>query len=118
MKGRIVTKECKEKLKNINLGKKLSKKTKLKISKNNAKYWLGKKRGKDTIKKLKKARKFQNMDHLKRKIKQIDKNTGEVIKIWNSITEAAKFFNVERWALRSVLKKRSNFSCGFKWEYV
>jgi len=52
-------------------GKKLSKETRAKISKNSARYWLGKKRSQETIDKIRKANTGKKLPHTKEWNKKI-----------------------------------------------
>lgn len=91
-KGKHLTDETKNKLSIAHTGKTLSEQHKLNISKNNAS---------------------------KRKVKQLDLE-GNLIKIWDSITEAAKFLNIigNESPITKVCRGKRKQSCGFKWEYV
>lgn len=51
-----------------------------------------------------------------KKIYQYDKN-GFFIKEWNSISEASKYFNVCNSTIDNGLIHRTNFPCGFYWDY-
>jgi len=53
-----------------------------------------------------------------RQVKQLDKNTGKVIKIFDQITHAAKEVNVTRRAIQKVLNGENQTAGGFKWKYV
>lgn len=110
MYGKKHSNETKEKISNIlfemykngtlippTLGKKLSEETKRKIGENRD-Y---------TIHQI--------------KVKQIDMYNGNVIKIWESLQEAAEFLkgNVKRAsAICNVCKGRQNTAFGYKWEYA
>jgi hypothetical protein len=54
------------------------------------------------------------------KIIQIDKKTGELIKTWDSISEAAKFLTGKKSTVGDISEaiKRNGCSCGFKWKLV
>ena len=52
-----------------------------------------------------------------KKVKQIDKNTGEIIKIWNSIKEAAYNMSVSATSISRSARGKRPTVCGFKWEY-
>ena len=52
------------------------------------------------------------------KINQIDINTHNVIKQWDSATDAAKTLNLNRSNIVAVLNKRAKTAYGFYWEYV
>lgn len=53
----------------------------------------------------------------KKQIKQYDLN-GNLIKIWNSISEAANTLNIERTNIIGVCKKRTKSAGGFIWQYI
>lgn len=53
----------------------------------------------------------------RRKVAQIDVNTGELIKTYNSATEAARTFGVCRSLITTAIKKRYK-SCGYYWKYA
>lgn len=54
-----------------------------------------------------------------KKVKQINLNTKEVIKIWDSLIEAAHSFNRKNSShIVDVCKKKKNSYLGFGWEYV
>jgi hypothetical protein len=52
-----------------------------------------------------------------RRIKQLDIETKELVKVWDSIKEASEHYNVTRHAIIRNCKKKSKSSCGFVWEY-
>ena len=51
----------------------------------------------------------------KKKVKQLDKNRN-VIKIWNSVTEAQKFY--KNTSISAVCRGKRKYACGFIWEYL
>lgn len=51
-----------------------------------------------------------------KKVKQYDLN-GNFIKEWQSMAEAARFYNVRSENIMRVCQKKRPTSCGFKWEY-
>lgn len=53
-----------------------------------------------------------------KKVKQIDKYTNEVIKVWNSGVEAAKFYGVNKSTIYGVCNGNRKTSCGYKWEFA
>lgn len=103
------TTEHKEKLSIIKIGTKLSQKTKNKMS--------------ESAKKTDKT-------YLKKKVKQIDKNSGEIIKIWNSISDASCFYSKNKTncgvsMITSVCLKKPDkrgyfkkSAYGFLWEFI
>lgn len=54
---------------------------------------------------------------LRRKVKQLDLN-GNLIKIWDSISEAGKFFNIDSSEISHCCKKERKLIKGYKWEYL
>ena len=54
--------------------------------------------------------------HLCKKIKQIDINTGQTIKVYNSIVEASKDTNISRQTIGKVCLGKGKSAGGFKWE--
>lgn len=71
-----------------------------------------------TRQKMKDKRKLQDMSHLKKKVKQIDKDTGQVIKIWDSISEASKFFGISHSSIYGSIKNIKRTIAGFRWQYL
>lgn len=55
---------------------------------------------------------------LTKQVVQIDKNTNSVIKIWNSVKEAADSLGVDVSCIRAVCNGRQKTSKGFKWRYL
>lgn len=114
------------------LGKKATEETKLKqsLAKRGEKHpnW-GKKMPKEFGEKISKILKAQNrqltQDHIDKisaansiKVKQICKKTGEVIRIWDSISDAAKSFSGQKVHICRVCMKKNNSAYGFFWEYL
>lgn len=57
-------------------------------------------------------------DHpLSKPINQIDKNTGEFIRTFGSVPEAAAAMGVTKNAICSTLNKPNRTSCGYRWTY-
>lgn len=54
----------------------------------------------------------------KKKIKQIDIETKECICIFDSISKAAKAFNIDRKSILRAVRGDYRSSCGFFWEYA
>ena len=52
------------------------------------------------------------------KVLQIDKETNNVVKEWNSIKEASLFFMVSSSAISQCCRKMIKTTCGFKWKYA
>ncbi len=53
-----------------------------------------------------------------KRIAQIDKNTGEILRVWPSAREAARQMGVEHINILLVCRGVRKSSCGFKWEYA
>jgi hypothetical protein len=73
----------------------------------------------------KSKKKFNMYDTNKIKIKQFDRETNKLIKIWNSTSEAAEFiakenkssFKAIKSNISQCIRKKRNSCQGFKWEY-
>lgn len=94
-KGHLHTEETKEKLRQINLGKKLSteqiKKMSERMKKNPINYWLGKKRSQETIKKISLAKTGTRLsDEAIRNIKQGQKNSIKFKEMLKKLVENNK----------------------------
>lgn len=46
------------------------------------------------------------------------KITGELVRIWDSMTEAAEYYSVGKNAIFSACNGESNMSCGYIWRYI
>jgi group I intron endonuclease len=83
----------------------------------------GRKHTPEAIKILKEKRQLQDTTPFKRKIKQINLENGECVKIWDSIKEAAMFFGVNPTSISEVCSKRKKGNSvtkrckGYGWEY-
>lgn len=100
----IHTEEHKKNVSRLHKNKIVSKKTKLKMSiaqKGDKNYWYGK-HGKD--------------HHASKSVYQIDINTNEIIKKWDSITEAQKKLKIGH--ISCVCYGRRKHAGMFKWEFV
>lgn len=53
-----------------------------------------------------------------KRIKQIDIQTGEVVKVWEMIKDAADYYNVSESCIGECCRGRQKTSAGFKWEYA
>lgn len=51
-------------------------------------------------------------------IYQINKDTNEILRTWNSLTEAARFFNISISSISKCCRKRTVTCGGYKWSYV
>ncbi|HHX60343.1 MAG TPA: hypothetical protein GX707_06350 [Epulopiscium sp.] len=59
-----------------------------------------------------------NPPKISKKIKQIDKDTGEIIKIYNSVSEASGQNKFHQGNISSCLTGKRKYASGYKWEYV
>lgn len=48
---------------------------------------------------------------------QIDKDTGLIIKTWDSLASAARHFNIHSQRISDCLSGKREMICGFKWKY-
>lgn len=99
----------------MKLKKKMSEKKK--GDKNN---FYGKSHTDKTILKLKNIGKNRDMSIFNKKVIQMDKNTGEFIKIWNSISEAAEFLTGDKKQgsrISRACKGIYKSTMGFNWKY-
>lgn len=71
---------------------------------------IGRKRSIESINKTKNAHKIT--------ILQIDKDNGMIIKVWNSMVDAAQYFNVSKTAIYNACRGKCKTICGFKWQYA
>lgn len=74
-----------------------------------------------TTKGIKRARTQANINaslKLCKKIKMVDINTNEELKIFNSIVEAYKFLNLKNGNIVKVLKGKYKKAHGYRWEYA
>ena len=114
-RGWKMSEEAKEKLRIINTGRTLSDeaKEKIRLSKlgeKNPNY--GKSPSKETREKISKAGKGRGA----KKVKQIDPESGEVVKIWDSETEACEFYNGNP-SLISDAIRRNSLTKGYYWKF-
>lgn len=117
--------ECRTKLSEslkgnkIWLGKKHKEETKIKISLGNkGKFVSAETRKKLSIAKSKPNGRVGKLSVLSKPIKQINKNTKEVIKIFESISQAEISINGKRTgAINNCLKGNSKSAFGYIWEY-
>lgn len=115
-KGKIkITDEGKKKLHDINIGKKLTEKTKEKISKSliGNKRHLGKKHTNETKIKMSNSKKG-SIPHNKYKILQYDLNMNFVCE-WESSSNAAKALNFSQGNITAVINGKRKTSNGFIW---
>ena len=107
--------ETKEKLRILSTGRTLSDeaKEKIRLSKlgeNNPNY--GKSPSEEIRQKISKALKGKRA----KRVKQIDPESGEVVKIWNSQTEACEFYNGNP-SLISDAIRRNSLTKGYYWRF-
>lgn len=110
-----MSEEAKEKLRIINTGRTLSDeaKEKIRLSKlgeNNPNY--GKSPSEETRQKISKAMKGKGT----KRVKQIDPESGEVVKIWDSQIEACEFYNGNH-SLISDAIRRNSITKGYYWKF-
>lgn len=55
---------------------------------------------------------------LTKSVAQIDKNTNNIIQIWNSVKDAADTLKIDASCIRAVCNGRQKTSKGFKWRYL
>lgn len=114
-RGWKMSDEAKEKLRIINTGRTLSDeaKEKIRLSKlgeKNPSY--GKSPSKETRQKISKSMKGKGT----KRVKQIDPESGEVVKIWNSQTEACEFYNGNPGLISDAIK-RNSLTKGYYWKF-
>ena len=133
-----ISDETREKLSNMNKGKKQSEETKLKRSISNkgqivskehrekiSKANIGRKMTEEQIKKLIRAKTGSKLSETHKKnigesskkpILQFDKE-GNFLKEWKSIKEASVFFNINYSGISAVCNGRQDTAAGYKWEH-
>ena len=114
-RGWKMSDEAKEKLRILNTGRTLSDeaKEKIRLSKlgeKNPNY--GKSPSKETREKISKAGKGKGA----KRVKQIDPESGEVVKIWNSETEVCEFYNGNHSLIYDAIRRHS-LTKGYYWQY-
>ena len=114
-RGWKMSEEAKEKLRIINTGRTLSDeaKEKIRLSKlgeNNPNY--GKSPSKETRQKISKALKGKGA----KRVKQIDPESGEVVKIWDSQIEACEFYNGNPGLISDAIR-RNSLTKGYYWRF-
>lgn len=83
---------------------------------NNSFY--GKTHSEETKKKISRRNKGSDHSYEYKSVVQIDKNTFEVIKIWDSISDVYKFFNVINFSnISKVCNGKQKTAFGFIWKY-
>lgn len=114
-KGWNQSEESKKKISEANKGKKMSEESKEKIrlsklGEKNPNY--GKSPSEEIRQKISKALKGKGA----KRVKQIDPESGEVVKIWNSQTEACEFYKGNP-SLISDAIKRNSLTKGYYWKF-
>ena len=114
-RGWKMSEEAKEKLRILNTGRTLSDeaKEKIRLSKlgeKNPNY--GKSPSKETREKISKAGKGRGA----KRVKQIDPESGEVVKIWDSETEVCEFYNGNHSLIYDAIRRHS-LTKGYYWQY-
>ena len=62
--------------------------------------------------------KYKNVGNHARKIIQLDKDTGEELKVFESVYEASEKLGITNTSIQNCLKGRSRTSGGYKWKYA
>ena len=114
-RGWKMSEEAKEKLRIINTGRTLSDeaKEKIRLSKlgeKNPNY--GKSPSKETREKISKAGKGRGA----KRVKQIDPESGEVVKIWDSEVEVCEFYKGNHSLINNAIK-RNSLTKGYYWKF-
>ena len=114
-RGWKMSEEAKEKLRIINTGRTMSDeaKEKIRLSKlgeKNPNY--GKSPSKETREKISKAGKGRGA----KRVKQIDPESGEVLKIWDSETEVCEFYKGNHSLINNAIK-RNSLTKGYYWKF-
>lgn len=115
-KGKKMSDEAKEKLRILSTGRTHSDETKEKmrlnnLGENNPNY--GKSPSEEIREKISKARKGKGT----KKVEQIDKNTLEVIRVWDSLSEVERQLNIPVTNISKVCKGKQKTAGGYKWRY-
>lgn len=105
LKGRVFSDETRQKMADANKGRILSDESRKKISDK----LKGKPLSVETIKKMSESRKI--------KVKQLTLDS-ELIKIWDSATDAAKELNLYSSSIGACCRGKLQTTGGFKWEYA
>ena len=102
-KGKHHTEEAKQKISEAQKGKQLSEETKQKISENHAKPMKGK---------------FGSDNPSSKQVAQYDKQTLELIKIWDSMIDVQRELGIARSNISNCCKGNRKSAGGFVWKYV
>ncbi len=85
--------------------------------------WKGKRHSEETKKKMSEASKGRkipqaSLEKLMKKVYQIDKNTNEIIKEWESMSEAQRFLNRKSGPISRCCYGKQKIAFGFVWKFV
>ena len=119
-KGRVISEETREKMRQAHLGVKHSEWRRKQKSEYQKGRGIGRKYSEESKKKMSETHKKLYSDGYKhpmmKKILQYDFN-GNFIKEWDSTNNAANTLNIQRTGITSCLKKRNKSAGGFIWKY-
>lgn len=121
--------DVKEKIRQKALGRKVSDKTKLKMSKNNGRYWKGKHHSEETKQKISLNHgmrgKYGIQNPNSKSIAMIDKNTDEVIEVFDAINSAVRYlkmnFSLQHCNgsnISNVANGKQKTAYGYVWKFV
>ena len=117
--GRKNTKETLEKMSEAQKGRKISQETRAKISKKaKERYKTGHSPNYNTHLTQEQKDKISNNNSIA--VAQIDKETGEIIKIYKNALEAEKETGADNGAISACCKHKPHYNTakGYKWEYL
>lgn len=106
--------ETKEKIRATSLNRRHSNETKEMISKNR----MGMKFSAQHIENLSKSHLCQTNEKFRKKVAQINKSTGNIIKIYDSIIDAERVTGVFNSSITKCCKNTRESAGGFTWKYV
>lgn len=120
--------EVKEKIRQKQLGKKASLETRKKMSENNGRYWKGKHLPEEIRKHYSETHwcrgKYGGLNPSSKKVARIDKNTNEILEIYDSIKEANDWIcknireNAHSSNISRVCHGHQKTAFGFKWKII
>lgn len=124
-KNRKPTEEARKKMSESRKGKKMSDETKQKLSmtkkmlypKGETHYNFGRKLTDEQKRKISESKRGKRRIKSEKKIFQIDLQTGEIIKEWDSISQASKALGLNAPNIVNVCKGKYKHSGGFGWKY-
>lgn len=113
------------------IGFKHTEESKEKIKRNNSRYWLGKKRNKDSVEKMRQALKgnhnragkkhtesAKELNRTKHSIPVIQFEGTKVIQKFKSANEAETILNISNGSVTKVCKKKRKTAGGYNWQYA